>query len=1603
MLAIIVKGGPYIGKRGGRWADPKHTIPWKKPTKDHLFHATPEHKLESIQEHGLKRRAGGGTFNHGTYGAHSQGKVFLAAHYDAANAWHGKVEDQMHDQHDDEAKHKTVTLRVKPRATKRDEVGDDDIEGSRYTESDVPPEDIEYHDEEHGWRPLAKWSEGRATHPDEDQASHPGGEADRIVAQRGADERVAAERRKVGQAARDAHATEAGRKRDMWHARSDSAREQEAARLASIRSPIPGRTMLDLLGNRDMLGVDENGKVAKSVVPGVIIKSERPSGSGWVHVPGGKKGGYRKRKGAGWEYWYPSGGSGARHERHHAEARADAERMALRVSGQLDDTVPADHPARRLLATFQGKAAAHAEAEAAAKEASQREEEGGSNPRHGQSHQGKGTLGVDEGVVWTATADLIGGIAETREGQAQYGSALLEGKTEVFVELVDGRKARLKVTVAPSGSSGFGGHLASYGQSQDTWDFATETVVRGEKKSHPIEIVVKVPPSFHGTPDEFREKVREVLAHEMAHAIDELTASHAKRDKKKYGDYGENYYNDPAEIVAYRHNIFRELNDPKTHAAVKEHQETWGQDAEEARELREFWREEGDETRAMSVHEGPAHVSASVVAQLLHTHSKTWLQIEPHLTPENRRKMLTMASRVLGAHGDGTSHPAKKSQRRGDLEKAMTVTLGPNLTGRMYEGTVNYRGILLGVEHKPGAVNPHSGQATIAGYGEIPGTLNVDGDPVDFLLGPDGESDIVFVIQQRIPNSQADPHVGDIRANGGPQQYDEDKLVFGAWTEGEARELYHDYYDGADREIGGVLTMSTAYAREILFCPARAGLPVMKNLIDHEPKEWGGRAYVAKSMPGIFSQLDAIVASTDGDPEDAIASAMAAWSGAHLLKAKPAGAGWEAIPGGKKGGYRKRKGGGKKGYDYSYAGQHEHSHHPDWEPDAGAGTGVHDLDPGKFVFVLGRGTTLKFRYHPEHEPAAAEGYAWVQSTESGHHEQVRESNIQRARGFDLDERKRKEGGKRKRKRGTTHPRPRPSGGRTTIKPKGKKRVRGPDTFTAGEGDRVPVYEGEDGAAKGTIGWNLENGVYAVQTYRDRTGSKKGAFIPPEHQAQFLAEHAGMANAAAAKVAKRLGVKLRDSQGPTTAYEEVFAGAQVGLVHAVRAYEGNVPFAVQAISYMSTYARESASRELGRGVPLSARRMRMVEGFLAAQARSYSEGGDTDAATIASNWQLTKKHVAPDVEWGRYATQNRKGDTVARDQGAMQVPMGEWAVLDPAGNPTGKSYPGKVKMAEDLLAYTTANRMDASDWLDDDTRLSVLPKHAGYTMPLGTALFYRQEVDDILTELPDDHRAALVLRWGLDGGGEMALSDIAQALDLKPKRDRGAPKDAAALKRQQRNVGTKAVDRATRAFQKKAEELNSPVADMVAGWSNVNERVADPIVALPGPSQADLTERFGGGEDGAERTRIYMAGVHLGVGDEFAKVLEQEGKGGVPEAQSRALREAYHEYRDHQRVKMFHQQTKTTTIDTSAVRTTYTGQNPADDSLHADEVIAGYMRVVAKRGLPGAGTGGAPKRSGADQSKVWSEERLDRFFGRRREPKAKADGQSSEDNDGEASS
>ena len=177
-------GGGHVCDSGGRWADSGHTKPYRGQVQAQ-FHTAAAHNMENIQEHGLRPRSGGGTYIHGVYAAHSQGKVFLSANHDAAINWHDKVENMLFHAHNDEAKHRAVMLRVRPQGgAEVDPIGDKDVPGSLQTREPVPPEHIEYHDKEHGWRPIHQWEHGRSSVPGEGDAHDPGTEADRILARR---------------------------------------------------------------------------------------------------------------------------------------------------------------------------------------------------------------------------------------------------------------------------------------------------------------------------------------------------------------------------------------------------------------------------------------------------------------------------------------------------------------------------------------------------------------------------------------------------------------------------------------------------------------------------------------------------------------------------------------------------------------------------------------------------------------------------------------------------------------------------------------------------------------------------------------------------------------------------------------------------------------------------------------------------------------------------------------------------------------------------------------------------------------------------------------------------------------------------------------------------------------------------------------------------------------------------------------------------------------------------------------------------------------------------------------------------------------------------
>lgn len=151
---------------------PERPKPILKPA---LFHATPAFALTKIKREGLKPRRGEGLYKHGGYDWHSQGKLFFADNFSAAQQWEHKVEMQLHNQYDAPSKHKTALLRVKQRETELDPIGDRDVRGSRFTTERIPPSDIEFYDvTEERWRPIKEYRRGRAGSPSSAEEAHEG-------------------------------------------------------------------------------------------------------------------------------------------------------------------------------------------------------------------------------------------------------------------------------------------------------------------------------------------------------------------------------------------------------------------------------------------------------------------------------------------------------------------------------------------------------------------------------------------------------------------------------------------------------------------------------------------------------------------------------------------------------------------------------------------------------------------------------------------------------------------------------------------------------------------------------------------------------------------------------------------------------------------------------------------------------------------------------------------------------------------------------------------------------------------------------------------------------------------------------------------------------------------------------------------------------------------------------------------------------------------------------------------------------------------------------------------------------------------------------------
>lgn len=99
-----------------------------------------------------------------------------------------------------------------------------------------------------------------------------------------------------------------------------------------------------------------------------------------------------------------------------------------------------------------------------------------------------------------------------------------------------------------------------------------------------------------------------------------------------------------------------------------------------------------------------------------------------------------------------------------------------------------------------------------AHYGYISKSDGADGDEIDIFMGPDPESELVFVIDQKKPDGSFDEH----------------KAVLGALTEDQARDLYLSCYEDGWQGLGAITAMTLPQFKAWLFGDTSRPVGVME-------------------------------------------------------------------------------------------------------------------------------------------------------------------------------------------------------------------------------------------------------------------------------------------------------------------------------------------------------------------------------------------------------------------------------------------------------------------------------------------------------------------------------------------------------------------------------------------------------------------------------------------------------------------------------------------------------------------------------------------------------------------------------------------------------
>ena len=238
-------GGPYIGPRGGKWADPKHTIPWEEAAASNVrivVHKAPEPGIREVEE------------------------------------WEGEEGNDSH-----------LTRKEKGHLDPRQLASIPGKKGEqsylKHHRGELFPGGVAEGQEWWGKYPIAKW---RAFVEDVSRR----GVVDPvlIISDPDVGPRVYEGNHRISAAVAAGLKSIPVEVRYFGHAEKQglvggSSRVQKSLCLV-IKGRIPH--------NPAQLGFGGSWT--------------RPPGAGWQVIPAGKSGGYRRRKAKGWEYWYPDRG-----------------------------------------------------------------------------------------------------------------------------------------------------------------------------------------------------------------------------------------------------------------------------------------------------------------------------------------------------------------------------------------------------------------------------------------------------------------------------------------------------------------------------------------------------------------------------------------------------------------------------------------------------------------------------------------------------------------------------------------------------------------------------------------------------------------------------------------------------------------------------------------------------------------------------------------------------------------------------------------------------------------------------------------------------------------------------------------------------------------------------------------------------------------------------------------------------------------------------------------------------------------------------------------------------------------------------------------------